>query len=408
MFDVEKVRAAFPILNEKVHGRSLVYLDNAATAQMPQPVIDAIVSHYSHDNANVHRGVHELSARSTHAYEQARTTVARFIGAADADSIVFTSGATGALNMAASILGAVAVKPGTVVLSTLLEHHSNFVPWQKAAEAAGARFEVVGIDAHADLDMDALARRLSRGDVSVLACTHMSNITGTTTDIATVVKIAHEQGIPVVVDAAQSVVHGFIDVSALGCDFLAFSGHKLGSLTGIGVLYASPAWSERLVPYQTGGGMVDEVGLERTTYEDMPLLLEAGTPNYVGAISLAAAIDFIEEIGRAEAYAYEREIVAVADEMLGLLEGVRVLGSPRERGPVFSLVIDGVSPLDITTYLNLNGVAVRSGTGCAQPLLETGFGVRSVTRLSLSYINTAAELEYACSCIEKGRALLAG
>lgn len=406
MFDVEKARSMFPVLSEAVHGRALVYMDYAATAQVAETVLEAVERHYRHDNANVHRGSHELSRRSTHAYEQAREAVAGFIGAPSSDCVAFTSGTTGSLNALASTLCPMLCKPGSVVLSTLLEHHSNFVPWQRAAAVANARFDVVGINEHADLDLDDLERKLVCGDVALLACTHMSNITGTVVDIANVVEMAHAYGVPVVVDAAQSAAHGFIDVQKMGCDFLAFSGHKIGSLTGIGALYASEEWIDRLQPYQVGGGMVGTVSLEESTYEPMPLLLEAGTPHYAGALSLAAAIDFANSLDRAEAYAHERRLTDHAEGLLAGIAGLRVLGSPSVRGPVLSMDVEGVAPLDLATYLDLNGIAVRSGTGCAQPLLAKGFGVRSVARMSLSYLNTLEEVDYACACIGQGIELL--
>lgn len=411
MFDVEAVRGDFPILGEKVHGRPLVYFDNAATMQMPRPVVEAVAQHYLHDNGNVHRGIHELSNRSTRKLEKARETVARFIGAANAHDIVFTSGTTGSLNLIATSLSIDSAFQGAHFIVTHAEHHSNFVPWQQAADRVRGTFEAVDLDENADVDMADLDRRIdaaaSAGDAPVvLAITHASNVTGAVTDMRRACCIAHEHGAVAVVDAAQSAPHVSIDVGDMGCDFLAFSGHKLGSLTGIGVLYIAPEWQERLKPSAFGGEMVDRVRLGQTTFESAPLKFEAGTPNYVGALSLDAAIKYLESIGAEEAHAHERAIAEYARGRLETLPGVTVLGHPRTCTPLVSFVVDGAHPFDIATLLDARGIAVRSGTNCAQPLLADVFGLDTVVRMSFAYYNTEEEVDRALETLTQVIALL--
>lgn len=395
MFDALSLRKEFPILEETVHGRPLVYFDNAATAQMPQSVIDAISSHYAHDNANVHRGIHTLSNRSTRKLEDARKSVARFLNAPREECVVFTSGTTASINLAASSLCRSGMLEDSVIVSTLMEHHSNLVPWQQAARTSRSSLRVVGLDARADLDYGQLGEVLARGGVSVVAVAHISNVTGAVNDIARIVDMAHRYGALVLVDAAQSVAHMPIDVQALGCDLLAFSGHKMYAATGIGVLCIAPELLNRLEPVAFGGEMVDTVTALDATFENAPLKFEAGTPNYVGAVSLGAAVEFLQGMDRRGAFEHEVRLTEQAIEGLQALPGVRVLGDPKERGSVVSFLADGAHPYDIATMLDLYGIAARSGSSCAQPLLADVFGVKVMTRFSFAPYNTSEEVDYA-------------
>lgn len=395
MFDALSLRKEFPILEETVHGRPLVYFDNAATAQMPQSVIGAISSHYAHDNANVHRGIHTLSNRSTRKLEDARKSVARFLNAPREECVVFTSGTTASINLAASSLCRSGMLEDSVIVSTLMEHHSNLVPWQQAARTSRSSLRVVGLDARADLDYGQLGEVLARGGVSVVAVAHISNVTGAVNDIARIVDMAHRYGALVLVDAAQSVAHMPIDVQALGCDLLAFSGHKMYAATGIGVLYIAPELLNRLEPVAFGGEMVDTVTALDATFENAPLKFEAGTPNYVGAVSLGVAMEFLQGMDRQGAFEHEVHLTEQAIEGLQALPGVRVLGDPKERGSVVSFLADGAHPYDIATMLDLYGIAARSGSSCAQPLLADVFGVKVMTRFSFAPYNTSEEVDYA-------------
>ena len=403
MFEVESIRKDFPILAQEVFGHSLVYLDNAATTQMPEPVLQAIVRHYHEDNANVHRGIHALSERSTRALEEARERVAGFINAASDDEVVFTSGTTGALNMLADMWCAgegVVTRPGAIV-STMMEHHANFVPWQQVCARTGRPFKVVPLDARGELDLIALERILAKGSVSLLAVAHVSNVLGTVNPIARIAQMAHDHGAKVVVDAAQSVRHEVVDVQSLDCDFLAFSGHKMCGPTGIGVLYGKRALLEQLQPVRFGGEMVDEVRVSSTSFEQPPLRFEAGTPNYVGAIGLAAAIDYLEHIGLDELRMYEHDLLAYAEERFGEIPGIHVLGNPDHRAGCLSFTVEGAHPFDIATLSDKLGVALRSGNQCAQPLLYEAYDVERITRLSPAFYNTRAEIDCAVRTLER-------
>lgn len=400
MFDVESIRKDFPILDQKVFGHSLIYLDNAATMQMPQPVLDAIVRHYHSDNANVHRGIHALSERSTRALESARDKVRRFINAQSSDEIVFTSGTTGAINMLADMWDAFAPSRGAVA-TTVMEHHANFVPWQQLCARTGRRFLVVGLDDRGDLDLDSLKAQLVENEVSLLAVTHVSNVLGTVNPVREIVQIAHEHGAYVLVDAAQSIRHEPVDVRDIGCDFLAFSGHKMGAPTGIGVLYGRLELLEQLEPARFGGEMVDDVRTWRTTFAQPPLRFEAGTPNYVGALGLGAAIDYLEKTGREDVRAYEHELVRYAEEALGGIAGLQVLGNPRGRGGCLSFSVQGAHPFDIATLADKLGVALRSGNQCAQPLLYEAYDLGNITRMSPALYNTRDEIDQACEVLER-------
>ena len=397
MIDIQQLRADFPILDETVHGQRLVYLDNAATTQMPQQVLQAIADHYAHNNANVHRAVHELANRSTRALEDAREKVRAFINAPAMENIVLTGGTTDSINLVAAGLAAGGHLNGTTVVATHLEHHSNFVPWQQAAlrTDADTRFAVAPLDARCDIDHDALEDTLERERVSIVAVTHVSNVTGGINDVMRVCELAHAHGAAVLVDAAQSAPHLPLDVQAMHCDFCAFSGHKMHALTGIGVLYVAPAWLDRLMPVRFGGEMVDRVATEESTFGAAPLRFEAGTPNYVGALSLGAAIDYLNAFDRTELLQREEQLTKHALERLGAVEGLHILGDPRRRTSVIAFTVDDVHPFDLSMMLDLRGIAVRSGTSCAQPLLNGVFGIPAMTRISLSFYNTEEEIDFA-------------
>lgn len=395
MFDVDRVRADFPILKMRVHGRPLVYLDNAATMQVPSCVMDRVTDHYCTSNANVHRGMHYLAHASTDALEEARKTVAAFVGAPDERGVVFTRGTTDGLNMAARGLAHL-VQPGDRVIVSVMEHHSNFVPWQQLCQARGAEFCVVGLDENGDVNFEELAGLL--GDAAhparIVAMTGCSNVLGAVLPARKVADMAHAAGALFVLDGAQIMRHGVVDMRELGCDLLALSGHKMGAGTGIGALCGTMEALEQVHPRDFGGEMVDDVKAERTTWEELPLRLEAGTPNYVGAIALAQACDYLTELGREEVAAYEDRLVAHALEGLSAIEGLQVLGSPARRSGLVSFSIDGVHPLDLCTFADAHGIALRSGHNCAQPVLDH-YGLTSVSRLSPAFYNTHDEIDFA-------------
>lgn len=402
MFDVRKVRSDFPILETQANGRPLVYLDNAATMQMPLPVMQTMQKHYELENANVHRGTHYLSHESTKAYEEARESIARFLNATDASNIIFTPGTTGALNIVASGLRNY-IQPGDAVVVTALEHHSNYVPWQQLCKERGADFRCVGIDANGDLDMSAL-REMAAGAKAV-ACTCCSNVLGTVTPIEQIVQIAHEAGALCVLDAAQGIRHEHIDVQKLNCDFLAFSGHKIGAPAGIGVLYGKREVLELLEPRWFGGEMVDIVTMAETTWEELPLRLEPGTPNYAGAIGLGAAIDYLVSIDKDEAARHEDDLIAYAEKRLGEIDGMKIYGSPNHRSGCLSFNIEGAHPFDVCTLVDKMGIALRSGNMCAQPLLNE-LGCTAVARLSPAFYNTSEEIDVAVEALQRAAMML--
>jgi cysteine desulfurase/selenocysteine lyase len=390
-FDVAKVRADFPILQQEVRGRPLVYLDSAASAQKPQAVIDAISHFYTHDNANVHRGVHFLSERSTAAFEGAREKVARFLHARDAKEIVFVRGTTEAINLVVQTFGRKNVGPGDEVLITALEHHANIVPWQMLCEQQGARLKYIPVDANGDLVLDGLDELLTPR-TRILALTHVSNALGTVTPVKELVRRAHAKGIPVLVDGAQAVTHFPVDVVDLDCDFYTFSGHKLFGPMGIGVLYGKKERLESMPPYQGGGDMILSVTMEKTIYNRVPYRFEAGTPDVAGAVGLAAAIDYLQRVGMDAIAAHDRELLAYAEQALARVPGVRLLGRARERSGLVSFVMEDIHPHDIGTILDQEGVAVRAGHHCAQPLMQC-FGVAATVRASLALYSTREDVD---------------
>lgn len=394
--DPRRIRADFPVLHQEVNGHPLVYLDNGATSQKPRAVIDALVRYYERDNSNVHRGLHALSMRATDAYEGARTRVARFINAADPAEIVFTRGTTESVNLVARGWAQGRLKPGDVVLTTEFEHHSNLVPWQQAARAAGAELRCVpllGADGEGGLDLAALDALLTPR-VKLFAFTHVSNTLGTINPVAELCRRARAVGAVTVVDAAQSIGHAPLDVRALGCDFLAFSGHKMCGPTGIGVLYARRERLDQMLPDETGGGMVAQVFYDRATWKPAPERFEAGTPHVAGAIGLAAACNYLDGVGREAIAAHDAALVAYAVDRLATLPGIRLLG-PRAgaaRGGLVSFAFQSVHAHDIVTFANEDGIALRGGHHCNQPLMRK-LGLASTTRASFYLYNHEEEVD---------------
>jgi cysteine desulfurase/selenocysteine lyase len=389
--DVEQIQRDFPILHQTIHGKRLVYLDSAATAQKPRAVIDALVRYYEHDNANIHRGVHTLSVRATEAHDEARETVRRFIQAADAGEIIFVRSATEAINLVAETYGRANVGEGDEVLITAMEHHSNIVPWQILCEEKRAHLRVAPINDAGELELDAFEKLLSPR-TRIVAVTHVSNALGTVNPIRTIVQLAHAHDVPVLVDGAQAVPHLPVDVQALGCDFYAFSGHKVYGPTGIGVLYGKEEVLAEMPPYQGGGDMISSVTFEKTTYNVVPYRFEAGTPDIAGAIGLGAALEYVSKLGMDNIAAHEHDLLTYATDKVGAVSGVRLIGTARERAGVLSFVMEGVHPHDLGTILDRDGIAIRTGHHCAQPVMER-FGIPATARASFAVYNTRADVD---------------
>ncbi len=402
--DVDRLREDFPILKRKVGGKPLVYLDNAATTQKPRVVIEAIRRYYTTSNANVHRGVHALSDRATRGYEEARTRAARFLNARADCEIVFVRGATEAINLVAHSFARPLLRRGDEVLITVMEHHSNIVPWQMVCAHAGATLKVVPVNGAGDLDLAAYGEHLSPS-TRLVAVTHVSNALGTVNPVREMIGMAREKNIPVLVDGAQAAPHMKVDVRALGCDFYAFSGHKVYGPTGIGVLYGKREHLEAMPPYQGGGDMILRVTFEKTTYNEIPYKFEAGTPNIAGAIGLSAALGYLEGIGRDAVAAHERELLDYATETVGKVPGVRLVGTAREKAGILSFVLEGVHPHDLGTVLDHEGIAIRSGHHCAMPLMDA-LGLPATARASFGVYNTRAEVDALVEGIRKAREVL--
>jgi cysteine desulfurase/selenocysteine lyase len=398
-FDVTRIRKDFPILKQEVRGKPLIYLDNAASAQKPQAVIDAISRFYSTSYANIHRGIHWLSERATEAYESARITVQRFLGVAEAKEIIFVRGTTEAINLVAQTYGRTHLKVGDEILISTMEHHSNLVPWQMLCEATGAVLRVIPINDAGELLLDAYERLLS-ARTKLVAIAHVSNVLGSVNPIRQIVDLAHRRDVPVLVDGAQAVPHLPVDVQALGCDFYACSGHKLFGPTGIGVLYGKASLLEAMPPYQGGGHMIRSVTFEKTTYNTVPERFEAGTPNIAGAVGLGAAIEYVSTIGLETITAYEHDLLAYATEQVSKIHGVRLIGTAKDKVGVLSFVVDGVHPHDLGTFLDNEGIAIRTGHHCAQPLMSH-FGVPATARASLAFYNTREEIDALASGVRK-------
>ena len=389
--DWNALREDFPILGEKAHGHPLIYFDNAATSQKPQAVLDALRNYYEHDNANVHRGLHVLSSRATEAYEKARKRAATYLGAAIADEIVFTRGTTESINLVAQAWGGKFLRAGDVILLTEMEHHSNLVPWQLLAERAGAKLRFVPVRDDGTLALDQLPSLLT-SEVKLFAFTHVSNSLGTINPVAELCQKARAVGALTLVDAAQSVGHLPLNVQELGCDFLAFSGHKMCGPTGIGALYGRAEVLDAMPPWHGGGEMIVSVTLEKSTFKKAPHRFEAGTPNIAGAIGLAAAIDYIERIGRSAIFEHDSMLTHYAAGRLAELPGIRILGPTKERGALIGFVLQSAHPHDLTTFADQYGLAMRGGHHCNQPLMRR-FGLPGTTRASFYFYNTKEEID---------------
>ena len=390
-FDVTRVRAEFPILDQTVNDRPLVYLDNGATSQKPRRVIDAIRRYYETDNANVHRGLHALSERATNDYEGARDTVRAFLNAADRREIVFVRGATEGLNLVAQSWARPRLRPGDEIVVTTMEHHSNIVPWQLVCRQTGARLRVAPIHDSGELDMEAFSKLVNER-TRIVAVAHVSNALGTINPVREIIATAHDTGAIAVLDGAQAAAHGAVDVRALGCDFYVFSSHKCYGPTGMGVLYGRTELLEEAEPYQGGGDMIRTVSFEESTWNDLPYKFEAGTPNIAGTVGLGAAIEFMSDLGMDAIAAHEHEILEYATEVLGELEGVRIIGTASAKAGIVSFVVDGVHPHDVGTIVDQHGVAIRAGHHCAMPLMRR-FKVPATTRASLAVYNTRADID---------------
>jgi cysteine desulfurase / selenocysteine lyase len=397
--DVSRIRDDFPILSRRVHGKPLVYLDNAATTQKPQAVIDRIVRYYTHENSNVHRGVHLLSEEATAAYEGARETVRAFLNAADDKEIVFVRGTTDGINLIAGSWGRANIGEGDEIVISAIEHHSNIVPWQMLALERGAKLRIIPANERGELLLDAYGELLNER-TKLVSLIHVSNALGTVNPIRSMIATAHERGIPVVVDGAQGVPHLSVDVQELDADFYVFSGHKVFGPTGIGALYGKAALLEAMPPLQGGGDMILSVSFEKTVYNVPPFRFEAGTPNIAGAIGLAAALDYIGSIGLERIAAWEHELLEYATAALSAIPEVRILGTAREKASVISFALEGVHPHDIGTIIDQEGIAIRTGHHCAQPVMQH-FGVPATARASLAFYNTKEEIDALAAGVRK-------
>ncbi len=397
-FPVEKIRADFPILAELIRNKPLVYLDNAASCQKPQAVIDSIVHLYSHDYANVHRGVHTLSVRSTDKFESARTKVKDFINAVSDKEIIFVRGATEAINLVAQTYGKANIKAGDEILITAMEHHSNIVPWQMLCQQTGAVLKVAPINLQGELIYDEFEKLIS-DKTQLVSVVHMSNALGTINPVEKIIAAAHAKGIPVLLDGAQAIPHMTVDVQELDCDFYVFSGHKLYGPSGIGVLYGKQALLEAMPPYQGGGDMIRKVTFEETEYNTLPYKFEAGTPNIADVIGLGAAIDYLNAIGMDKIVAYEAELLDYATEKARQIKGLRIIGEAEHKGAILSFVLDKIHPHDIGTMLDSLGIAIRAGHHCAMPVMDF-FKVPATARASFAMYNTKEEIDVLMKGIE--------
>ena len=398
-WDVESIRKDFPVLRQTVNGKPLVYLDNAASSQVPQIVIDRGSTYLEQEHSNIHRGVHYLSQRATTAYEGAREKVKRFINARDARECIFVRGATEGINLAMHGYGRKFVGAGDEVIISAMEHHANIVPWQMLCEEKGARLRVIPMNDAGELLLDEYDALLNER-TKIVAVTHISNALGTINPIKEMIATAHKHGVPVLVDGAQGVVHLPVDVQDLDCDFYVFSGHKMFAPTGSGIVYGKAEWLEQMNPFQGGGDMIRTVTFEKTTYAGLPNKFEAGTPAIASQIGLGAAIDYLTGIGRERSVAYEQELLRYATERISSIEGVRIIGTAREKASVLSFIIDEVHPHDIGTILDQEGIAVRAGHHCAQPVMQR-FKVPATARASFAFYNTKEEVDTLARAIEK-------
>ncbi len=397
-YDIQKIRVDFPILQKKINGKPLVYFDNGATTQKPRQVIDCISNYYLNQNSNVHRGVHTLSQEATDLFEGAREYIRQFINAEETNEIIFTRGTTESINLLAAALKPWIVK-GDEILVTAMEHHSNFVPWQQLCEERGAKLRIVPVERNGELDLDFL-QKLMNPYTKLLALTHVSNVLGTVNPVKNIIKMAKDKGIPVLLDGAQAIAHTKVDVQDLGCDFYAFSGHKAYAPMGIGVLYGKFNWMRRLPPYQYGGEMIDEVTFEKSTFNKLPFKYEAGTPNVEGALALESALRYISDIGIETIRKHEDELLNYAEQKLIEIEGVRIIGTAKEKTGALSFVVDGTHPYDVGMLLDKMGIAVRTGHHCAQPLMDF-LGLPGTVRASFAMYNTKEEVDIFADALTK-------
>ena len=402
--DIEKVRADFPILSRKVNGRPLIYFDNGATSQKPRSVIESLTNYYTNQNANIHRGVHTLSQEVTVAYENARSTIQNHLNAKHSHEIIFTKGATDSINLVASSFGKKYISEGDEILISAMEHHSNILPWQQLCEEKGAVLKVIPINDAGELIISDYKRLLNE-KTKIVAITHISNTLGTINPIEEIIALAHAKNIPVLVDGAQAVPHTAVDVQALDWDFYCFSGHKLFGPTGVGVLYGKEKWLNEMPPYQVGGGTIKTVSFEKTEYADLPLKFEAGTPHIEGGIGLAVAIDYINTIGLDTIAEYEHELLLYATDALQKIEGVKIIGTAKNKASVISFVVKGLHPFDIGTILDQLGIAVRTGHHCTQPLMAF-YCVPGTIRVSFAFYNTKEEIDIFIKGLQKAISML--
>lgn len=401
MFDVNKIRADFPILGREVYGKPLVYLDNGATTQKPRVVVEAMTDEYYSVNANVHRGVHFLSQRATELHEGSRETVRAFINAKSTSEIIFTRGTTESINLLASSFAESQMREGDEVIVSVMEHHSNIVPWQLMAAKHGIVIKVIPMTDNGELLLDAY-RELFTERTRIVSVAHVSNVLGTVNPVEEMIRYAHEQGVPVLVDGAQSVPHMPVDVQALDADFYVFSGHKVYGPTGVGVLYGKEAWLDRLPPYQGGGEMIQTVSFEKTMFNELPFKFEAGTPDFVGTTGLARALEYVSAIGMDKIAAYEHELTTYATERLMEIPGMRIFGQAKEKGSVISFLVGDIHHFDLGTLLDRLGIAVRTGHHCAQPLMQR-LGIEGTVRASFGLYNTKEEIDALVAGIDRVR-----
>lgn len=403
-FDIKTVRADFPLLGEQMRGKPIVFLDSAASSQKPQQVLDALDYYYKHQNANVHRGVYELSQQATDAYEQGRESARRFLNAASIEEIILVKGTTDGINLVASSFGRKYLREGDEVVISAMEHHSNIVPWQLACEQSGATLKVIPINDKGELLMDEYEKLLT-DRTKIVALVHVSNALGTINPVEEVIAKAHERGIPVLLDGAQATPHMKVDVQALDVDFYTFSGHKVFGPTGIGILYGKKKWLEEMPPYQGGGEMIATVSFEKTTYNELPHKFEAGTPDISGAVGLGVALDYIEQIGQENIAAHEQALLESATKQLLEIDGLRIIGTADNKASVISFLIEGTHPYDVGTILDKLGIAVRTGHHCTQPLMER-FGIPGTVRASFAAYNNEEDVEQLVAGVKRAARML--
>ena len=401
---IEQIRAEFPILAEKIYNKPLIYFDNGATTQKPRCVVEKIDQGYYHLNANIHRGVHYLSQKATEAHEAARQSIAEFLGSGKREEIIFTRGTTEAINLVAFSFGEAFCKPGDEVIVSVMEHHSNIVPWQMLCERKGMKLRVVPMNEKGELDIEAYASLLTER-TKIVSVTHVSNVLGTINPVKEIIRLAHEKAIPVLLDGAQAVPHIKVNVADLDADFYVFSGHKIYGPTGIGVLYGKEKWLNAIPPYQGGGEMIATVSFEKTTYNDLPYKFEAGTPDYIGSTGLAEALRYLQEIGIDKIAAYEHELTAYATLRLGEIENMRIIGTAAEKSAVISFLVGEIHPYDIGMLLDKLGIAVRTGHHCAQPLIDS-LGIPGTVRASFAFYNTKQEIDSFVDALKRVVAML--